>query len=151
TGTALAMEPSATSTLAAATAHGAGPGLTVFDLDWRPELWPDRETYAARCAAILPHADLVLGGDAEIDAASGGRGAAALRAAGVPVVVAKHGPDGCTLHAAGAATHVRGLPVPVVNGLGAGDAFAAAFGASLLDAPGELERAAQRANAAGAI
>ena len=40
--------------------------------------------------------------------------------------------------------------MPVVNGLGAGDAFAAAFGAGLLAGLPPLE-AVQRGNAAGAI
>jgi 5-dehydro-2-deoxygluconokinase len=42
------------------------------------------------------------------------------------------------------------VEVPVVNGLGAGDAFAAAFGAALL-AGLEPAAAAARGNAAGAI
>jgi 5-dehydro-2-deoxygluconokinase len=52
--------------------------------------------------------------------------------------------DGARVH------HVPGLPVPVTNGLGAGDAFAAAFGAGLI---GGLEplAAVARGNAAGAI
>jgi 5-dehydro-2-deoxygluconokinase len=48
------------------------------------------------------------------------------------------------------ARHVPGLPVPVTNGLGAGDAFAAAFGAGLIAGLDPLTAAA-RGNAAGAI
>ena len=83
-------------------------------------------------------ADVALGGDDEIEAAVGANGAGALLDLGVRHVAQKHGPDGVTAalgrrHAA----RVAGHPVEVVNGLGAGDAFAAAFGWRLLrgDAP----------------
>jgi 5-dehydro-2-deoxygluconokinase len=67
------------------------------------------------------------------------------------VAVAKHGPEGVSVHTAdGGEQRVPGLPVPVVNGLGAGDAFAAAFGAGLL-AGLPLVEAIRRGNAAGAI
>ena len=45
---------------------------------------------------------------------------------------------------------VPGLPVPVTNGLGAGDAFAAAFGAAWLRGSSP-EEAARQGDAAGAI
>ncbi|HJW49039.1 MAG TPA: PfkB family carbohydrate kinase, partial [Candidatus Limnocylindria bacterium] len=45
---------------------------------------------------------------------------------------------------------IEGLAVPVVNGLGAGDAFGAALGAALLAGLG-ADDAVRRANAAGAI
>jgi 5-dehydro-2-deoxygluconokinase len=54
------------------------------------------------------------------------------------------------VHTADGEQRVPGLPVPVVNGLGAGDAFAAAFGAGLL-AGVPLVQAVRRGNAAGAI
>ena len=69
---------------------------------------------------------------------------------GVRLVVVKRGPEGATIVDRDGERHIPGLPVPVTNGLGAGDAFAAAFGAALaggLDAA----TAAERGNAAGAI
>jgi 5-dehydro-2-deoxygluconokinase len=57
--------------------------------------------------------------------------------------VSAHTPDG-------GEQHVPGLAVPVINGLGAGDAFGAAFGAGLL-AGLPVAAAIQRGNAAGAI
>jgi 5-dehydro-2-deoxygluconokinase len=72
-------------------------------------------------------------------------------ALGARVAVAKHGPDGVSVlsHDLGE-ERVPGLAVPVINGLGAGDAFAAAFGAGLL-AGLPLAEAVRRGNAAGAI
>ena len=65
--------------------------------------------------------------------------------------MAKHGPEGVSTHTAhGGEQRVPGLAVPVINGLGAGDAFGAAFGAGLL-AGLPVVAAIERGNAAGAI
>lgn len=142
-GTALAREPSRDAALALAAARGPG-GHTILDLDWRPALWPSPGRYAAEISRILPAATTVLGGDGEW-AAAGLDPAAASPA----VRVAKHGPEGCTVHRPdGTRQEEPGIAVPVLNGLGAGDAFAAGWGHALLrgdPAPGRV------ANAAGAI
>jgi 5-dehydro-2-deoxygluconokinase len=144
-GTALAAEPSRSSAyeLAAAHAHSASDGETILDLDWRPMLWSSADEYADKVGRVLPFATTVLGGDSEF-AAAGIDPAAPARI----TRVAKHGPDGCTVHHPdGSSTLIEPRPVDVVNGLGAGDAFAAAWGYGLLRGlePGEM------ANAAGAI
>jgi len=143
-GTALAREPSAQATVALGRARDLSSGHTILDLDWRPTLWPSAKAYAEQVRRVLPLATTVLGGDAEWAAAGlePQLDANAIR-------VAKHGPRGCTVHLPGGARQVEpGLPVPVVNGLGAGDAFAAGFGYALLR--GE-RRPGAVANAAGAI
>ena len=87
----------------------------------------------ARVGARL--ADIVLGGDSEFQAA--GLTPAAVLGLGARAAVAKHGPDGVSVFTRdGGEERVAGLTVPVVNGLGAGDAFGAAFGAGLLTAGG---------------
>jgi len=75
-----------------------------------------------------------------------------VAAAGVspPTLVLKRGERGATVFAAGEATDVPGFPVEVVNGLGAGDAFAAAIGRSLLDGL-PLVEATRRGTVAGAL
>ena len=65
-------------------------------------------------------------------------------------MVVKHGPDGVTVHQNGTATRIPPMPVTVVNGLGAGDAFLAAFSAALLDGVDPVV-AARRGSAAGAL
>jgi 5-dehydro-2-deoxygluconokinase len=140
-GTGLARQPSRDTTLALLRARAGRD--TILDLDWRPALWNSEDEYALAVAEALPYATTLLGGDAEF-AAAGIDPAAALAA----TRVVKHGPDGCTVHHPdGTVRRVPGLPVDVTNGLGAGDAFAAAYGYAALrglDAPA-------LANAAGAI
>jgi len=141
-GTGLAVEPSRSTTRALLEARGAR-AHTVLDLDWREQLWASAEEYARAVARVLPLATIVLGSDAEYDAA------ALDPAASSPATrVVKHGPQGCTVHSPDGRTRVvPGLPVEVYNGLGAGDAFAAAYGYALLRGldPAPL------ANAAGAL
>ncbi|MGI9146914.1 MAG: PfkB family carbohydrate kinase [Chloroflexota bacterium] len=149
TGTGLARDPSRTTMLAILERRAGSPG-TVFDLDWRPGLWGDRTPeYRALARIGARLADVVLGGDSEFRAA--GLSPAAVLALGARVAVAKHGPDGVSIFTRGGGEeHSPGLKVPVVNGLGAGDAFGAAFGAGLL-ARLPLGEAVKRGNAAGAI
>ena len=85
-------------------------------------------------------------GEREPDAA-----ARALIAAGAELAVVKQGPKGVlALHRDGTRAEVPPVPVDVVNGLGAGDAFGGALCHGLL-AGWDLERAMRYANAAGAI
>ena len=67
-----------------------------------------------------------------------------------PTLVLKRGERGVTVFDRGEESDVPGFPVEVVNGLGAGDAFAAALGHGLLQGL-PLAEAARRGNIAGAI
>ncbi|MFJ5773475.1 5-dehydro-2-deoxygluconokinase [Streptomyces sp. NPDC093094] len=155
TGTGLSEEPSRTATLAAL-AHRAGAGPTVFDLDWRPMFWhggPD----AARpfYAEALRHATVAVGNLDEVEVATGVRephaAARALLDAGVRLAVVKQGPKGVlAVSADGESAEVPPLPVEVLNGLGAGDAFGGSLCHGLL-AGRDLETVVRHANAAGAI
>jgi len=149
TGTGLAREPSR-STMLGILDRRVGKSYTVFDLDWRASLWLGHEAeYPALAHIGARLADVVIGGDSEFRAA--GLSPEAALALGARMAIAKHGPDGVSAHTPDhAAQRVPGLTVPVVNGLGAGDAFGAAFGAGLL-AGLPLVEAIQRGNAAGAI
>jgi 5-dehydro-2-deoxygluconokinase len=151
TGTGLAREPSRATTLAALELrpHGATRHWTVFDLDWRAQLWHDADDYPPLAERAARASTVLIGGEAEYGAAAIDPRAATSRL-GVQVAVVKHGPHGVSLLTADGEEQVPGLPVPVVNGLGAGDAFAAAFGAALLSGLSPAE-SARRGNAAGAI
>jgi 5-dehydro-2-deoxygluconokinase len=120
TGTGLAQSPSRDTTLEAMRAHR---GTTIFDLDWRPALWEDPGEYPALAAEALAAADLAVGNEEEVAAAS---------AEGFRPLVLKRGERGATVLDEDGETDVPGRPVEVVNGLGAGDAFAAALGHALL-------------------
>ncbi|QES39259.1 5-dehydro-2-deoxygluconokinase [Streptomyces venezuelae] len=156
TGTGLCAEPSRTATLAAL-AHRARNGTTVFDLDWRPMFWNGEDPGEARphYEAALAHATVAVGNLDEVEVATGVRepraAARALLDAGVELAVVKQGPEGVlAMNRAGEAARVPPLPVKVLNGLGAGDAFGGALCHGLL-AGWDLERIMRYANAAGAI
>lgn len=174
TGTGLCAEPSRTATLTALRARSAArtaddgaaradgtPRATVFDLDWRPMFWDgsrtaaDTSTAPARYREALAHATVAVGNLDECEIATGEREphavARALLAAGVELAVVKQGPAGVlAVHRDGTTARIPPLPVDVVNGLGAGDAFGGALCHGLL-AGWETERIMRYANAAGAI
>jgi 5-dehydro-2-deoxygluconokinase len=145
TATGLAQSPSRETTLEAMRVHR---GITIFDLDHRPMLWEDPLDYGvqARLAAAL--ANVVVGNETEVEHASGGE-ELRLAAAGGSLIV-KRGPHGARVLSDGASTDVPGTGVRTVNGLGAGDAFAACLGCELLRGL-PIAEAARRASVAGAI
>ncbi|MFD9407869.1 5-dehydro-2-deoxygluconokinase [Streptomyces sp. NPDC059989] len=152
TGTGLSEEPSRAATLAALDAR-AKSGITVFDLDWRPMLW--REKPGPYYERALAGATVAVGNAEECEIATGATepyaAARALLAAGVELAVVKRGPEGVlAVHRDGTVAEVPPVPVEVVNGLGAGDAFGGALCHGLLAGWG-LERVMRFANAAGAI
>lgn len=153
TGTGLAEEPSRSATLAALE-HRAKRGTTVFDLDWRPMFWADHEQARGWYRQALQHATVAVGNLDECERAVGTRdpdGAAeALLDAGVELAVVKQGPGGVLARARGEQTVAPPVPVEVVNGLGAGDAFGGALCHGLL-AGWDLARSMRFANAAGAL
>jgi 5-dehydro-2-deoxygluconokinase len=138
-GTGLAQQPSAATTLGAMRAHR---GTTIFDCDWRPTLWQFPAAFPALAAEAASYADLVVGNEAEVEAA---------RAQDARPLVLKRGPRGSTVFEAdGTVTDVPVTPVEVVNGLGAGDAFGAALGYSLVRGLGLVE-GVRLGSVAGAI
>ncbi len=160
TGTGLSEEPSRTATLAAL-AHRAKSGTTVFDLDWRPMFWNDTAwkdpAEAARpfYTEALRHTTVAVGNLDEVEVATGVRephaAARALLDAGVELAVVKQGPKGVlAVNNKGETAEVPPLPVTVLNGLGAGDAFGGSLCHGLLEG-WDLERIMRYANAAGAI
>lgn len=153
-GTGLAREPSRGTTLALAHLRRLATGgeeagrLTVFDLDWRPMAWQDTSEYGPRVRQILPLVDVAVGGDGEFAAA--GLDPRGVLERGVGLVVVKHGPRGVSLVSHDGVHEVPPIEVDVSCGLGAGDAFLAAFVAGLVDGRTPRE-AVTRGNAAGAI
>ena len=160
TGTGLCQEPSRSATLGALAARSKGrpahdaSRLTVFDLDYRAMFWPSRDEARRWYAEALPHATVAVGNLDECDTAVGVReprkAAAALHEAGVRLAIIKQGPDGVLASDGQQVVEVPPVPVEVVNGLGAGDAFGGALCHSLLSG-WDLERTLRFANAAGAI
>jgi 5-dehydro-2-deoxygluconokinase len=177
--TGLSQEPSSTATLAALEAR-AKKDVTVLDLDYRPMFWPSREEARRRVQLALPHVTVAVGNLDECETAVGEReplaAAQALHEFGVGLAVVKQGPKGVLASLSpqrgargawggGQPPHEQGgsggdrppevstvppVPVNVLNGLGAGDAFGGALCHGLL-AGWDIERVMRFANAAGAI
>jgi 5-dehydro-2-deoxygluconokinase len=155
--TGLSEEPSRTATLAALEAR-SGKDITVLDLDYRPMFWPSREEARRWVQQALPHVTVAVGNLDECDTAVGEReprkAARKLHDFGVKLAVVKQGPKGVLASESTSdgmtATEVPPVPVDVMNGLGAGDAFGGALCHGLL-AGWDTERVMRFANAAGAI
>jgi 5-dehydro-2-deoxygluconokinase len=151
--TGLSQEPSRSATLAALEARGR-QGHTILDLDYRPMFWESREEARRWVQQALDLVTVAVGNLDECDTAVGERephaAAKALRDRGVRLAVVKQGPKGVLAVDDDGAVEVPPVPVDVVNGLGAGDAFGGALCHGLI-AGWDTARIVRFANAAGAI
>ena len=154
--TGLCQEPSRSATLAALAARQADDpdAITVLDLDYRPKFWDSREDARRWVRAAIAQVNVTVGNLDECDTAVGTRdpqeAAKALRDLGVRLAVVKQGPEGVLAVDGTGQVSVPPVPVEVVNGLGAGDAFGGALCHGLLS-NWDIERMMRFANTAGAI
>ncbi|BCJ29943.1 5-dehydro-2-deoxygluconokinase [Actinocatenispora sera] len=153
TGTGLSAQPSRAAHHAMLATRDRRP-YTVLDLDYRPTLWPDEDSARREIGAAVRRVDVAVGNLAECEIAVGESdpeaAAEALLAAGVRLAVVKQGPAGVLARTATERVQLPPLPVEVVNGLGAGDAFGGALCHGLL-AGWPLADTIAFANAAGAL
>ncbi|MFC5679384.1 5-dehydro-2-deoxygluconokinase [Aeromicrobium endophyticum] len=151
--TGLSQEPSREAHLAALEAR-AGHGTTVIDLDYRPMFWESPEAATAEIAKVLPFATVAVGNKEECQVAIGETdpqaAATALQAAGIELAIVKQGPLGVLGVRGDESVVVPPVPVQVVNGLGAGDAFGGALVHGLLTGA-SLTDTLSGANAAGSF
>jgi 5-dehydro-2-deoxygluconokinase len=151
TGTGLSDEPSRSATLAALEARSGG--ITVHDLDHRPMFWRDESEAGHWARAALRHATVAVGNRDEVAVAVRTRdpyaASAALLDLGVELAIVKRGPEGVLARTRDELVELPPVPVEVVNGLGAGDAFGGALVYGLVQG-WPLERTIRLANAAGA-
>jgi 5-dehydro-2-deoxygluconokinase len=155
TGTGLSREPSRTATLWAAEQARAAGTEVVLDVDYRPALWPGAPSFGAAVRTLARMADLVIGTEEEIEAATGqsiaGGAAHRMLDLGPAAVVLKRGAAGATIwRPGGSRTDVPPFKADILNTIGAGDAFASGFLCGHLQG-WPLERAARLGNAGGAI
>jgi 5-dehydro-2-deoxygluconokinase len=125
----------------------------VHDLDHRPVFWSDASEAGHWARAALKHATVAVGNRDEVAVAVRTRdpyaASAALLDLGVELAVVKRGPEGVLARTREELVELEPVPVDVVNGLGAGDAFGGALVHGLLHGL-PLERTIRLANAAGA-
>jgi 5-dehydro-2-deoxygluconokinase len=153
TGTGLSAEPSRGATIAALEERSEARQVTIHDLDHRPMFWADEAEAGEWARAALALATVAVGNRDEVAVAVGTRepdaAAEALLELGVQLAIVKRGPEGVLARTREQRVEVSPLPVEVVCGLGAGDAFGGALVHGLLEG-WPLERTLRLANAAGA-
>jgi 5-dehydro-2-deoxygluconokinase len=151
TGTGLSAEPSREATLAALASRQGG--ITIHDLDHRPVFWSAESEAGHWARAALRHATVAVGNRDEVAVAVRTRdpyaASAALLDLGVELAIVKRGPEGVLARTRDELVELPPVPVEVVNGLGAGDAFGGALVYGLVQG-WPLERTIRLANAAGA-
>jgi len=126
----------------------------ALDLDYRPTLWDSVEQARAHAQQAIGLSSIVIGNRAECQMALGiddPDGAAdALLGLGVQVAVIKLGAQGSVMATAQARVRLPSMPVEVVCGLGAGDAFGGALAHAILHGM-DMPSCLRQANAAGAL
>lgn len=149
----LSAEPSRAATMAAL-AHRSRQAHTVLDLDYRPAFWESEPSATRATRAALAHSTIAVGNLDEAEVAVGTRdpelAADRLLDLGLELAVIKLGPEGVMAKSAHEHVEVPPVPVRVVNGLGAGDAFGGSLCHGVL-AGWPLRRTLEFASAAGAI
>jgi 5-dehydro-2-deoxygluconokinase len=153
TGSRFAEEPSRSAAMTALAAR-ARAEHTVIDLDYRPMFWSSPEEAAEQISPAIEHCTVAVGNRDECEIAVGTRvpdeAADRLLERGIALAIVKQGGDGVLVATAEQRVVVEPIPVDVVCGLGAGDAFGGSLCHGLLSGwePVEIVR---RANAAGSI
>lgn len=150
---ALAQGSTATTSMAWLQQRGRA-AHTLLDLDYRPALWSDVSRAREAARAALEHCTAAVGNRAECEMAVGesdpDAAADALLALGLSLAVVKMGAQGVLLATVGERVRVPSAAVPVVCGLGAGDAFGGALVLGLLEG-WSLAHIGAFAHAAGAL
>ncbi len=153
-GSALSVSPSREATFIAMQTNRASGGVNVMDIDWRPMLWKSLGDARLYYQIALGLADVVLANEPELAFAGGSsdpyQGSAAILAFGPKEVVAKRGGDGVLYFGPDGERRQAAFPIEVLNTLGAGDGFGAAYAYGLLQG-WPVERRLEYASAAGAI
>lgn len=150
---ALAVEPSRATTLGLLSGRRRG-SHTVLDLDYRPSFWSSESEARRTIGATVGHASVAVGNRVECEVAVGTQdpelAADRLLERGVLLAIVKLGGEGVLVATAEGRARVPAVPVEVVCGLGAGDAFGGALCHGLLSGWGPAE-CVRFANAAGAL
>ena len=137
TGITPALGPLPGSAVAAAVAAADEQGVVVsLDVNFRAKLWKPSEA-AEALRPLLPHVSVLIASEGELPlvAQAGHEDAQVteLLELGIGEVVVKRGDRGAERYAPGERQSTLAVPVPVVDPVGAGDAFTAGYLSGLLD------------------
>lgn len=153
-GTNLCKDPSRSATIFAAELAQKNGSEVVLDIDFRPDQWHDPRAFGVTVRSALPHVDIVIGTEDEINAAmlldaaqmsvthsqisdtrvTGDidKAIVTLLELGPKALLQKRGQEGVRVHLKQQdgcieQIDVPGFPVEICNILGAGDAFGGGF------------------------
>lgn len=128
-GLGLVLEPMAATVESAI--RDAAEQFVVVDVNCRPLVVPDRETYVGRVERVLAHTDVLKVSDEDLEYLRPGSdplvAAEAMLALGPSAVLVTRGGDGVHVATGSGSTVVPVDPVDVVDTIGAGDSFGAGF------------------------
>jgi 5-dehydro-2-deoxygluconokinase len=126
---------------------------TIIDLDYRPSFWKDETSARSAAQRAIANCTIAIGNITECDVALGindpHKAAKDLLDRGVALAIVKMGGDGVMLANKDEIQVIKPMPIKLVCGLGAGDAFGGALVHGLLSGWG-LQEIGDFANAAGA-
>jgi 5-dehydro-2-deoxygluconokinase len=155
TGTGLGYEPSRSATIFATERARASSARVVVDIDYRPGEWASPAHFGVHMRALLRSAQLAVGTDEELSAATGEEdsttAAQRLVELGLETLILKRGGEGAIIFRPDHdPVGVPAFRIEVLNVLGAGDAFASGLLYGWLQG-WTLERAVRMGCATGAI
>lgn len=147
TGITPALSESAANATVRAAEAARERGITVsLDVNYRAKLW-DRDVASKALSVLAGLADIVIASEDEIGLVGGSSGdgyegelVGGLHARGVSDVVVKRGGAGATAYTRDGTHHSDALEVPVIDTVGAGDAFTAGYLSAVLDGEPMEER-----------
>jgi len=153
TGGSLAVEPVRTAVLSALSWRKNKD--SILDLDWRPSQWSAVSNPAEYFRSAMVLANTIIGNEEEYCRATGTQdidsAISVVEGLGAKTIVVKKGPNGVMgKQSGGDWTSILPRKTDVICGLGAGDAFGAAFMHGKL-ANWPLEKCLKLANVAGSI
>lgn len=135
-GTALAQSPSREAALKALRLAKKHNTKVIFDVDYRPYNWKNKDEIAIYYSTVAKEADVMLASREEVDLTEAlieaGRddrqSADYWHKQGVKILVIKHGKEGSTAYTNdGKSYSIKPFPVKLLKSFGGGDGYASAF------------------------
>ena len=141
-GTALAQSPSREAALKAMLLAKRNGTKIIFDIDYRPYNWKNKDEIAIYYSTVAKNSDIILGSREEFDLTENlienGKNdqetASYWHGQGVKILVIKHGKEGSTAYTDdGDSYSIKPFPVKLLKSFGGGDGYASAFLYGLLE------------------